>query len=174
MEGYRHTGHTFLKEALESAKQTLSPVCELLFDSSKALLGNAMCAFLGGLTNPPRSVRCILGKWHGSGLRKLLEDNHIIVGHISVRSSRAAELSNVLMEQLTKHSSLTPGFKQKFSLKEWFPRLPEMSVEEKFTRFSILKQSSPRSPNPSYLQLNSEAADKKKAYRQKKKKSKES
>jgi len=84
MEGYRHTGHTFLKVALGSAKQTLSPVVELLFDCSKALLGNAMSAFLGGLTNPPRSVRGILGKWHGSFLRKLLEDNHITVGHVTV------------------------------------------------------------------------------------------
>jgi hypothetical protein len=79
----------------------------------------------------------------------------------------------ILMEQLTKHSSLTPGFKQNYSLKEWFQRLPEMSLEEKFTLFSVMINSSPKL-HPSYLQLNSEAAEKKKAYRQKKKESKES
>lgn len=203
--------------AYEGAKQELSPVVELLFDSPKALLGNAVRVFLGGLRVPPRIVRGILGNWHGPFLDHLLEANQIVVGSVSTRNSRAGTMSaeltervtkastltkalagtvnfaaalppnsqyrkmelgavtkkvvptyHALMEQLTKHSSLTPAFKQNYGFEEWFGRLPRMSLEEKFTLLSIVIQRY-HPGNPSYLVLSSVITEKKKALRQKKK-----
>jgi hypothetical protein len=34
-------------------------------------------------------------------------------------------------------------FKRKYGLKEWFERLPEMSLEEKFTLFAVQRQGPP-------------------------------